>query len=56
MTTNNSDLVAFRMSQAEYARLKAYAEANGLNVSEAIRRAIKWMMLLYNDKDRRRRC
>lgn len=55
MPTNNSDLVAFRMSTAEYDRLKAYAEDNGLNVSEAIRRAIKWMMLLYNDKDRRKK-
>ena len=54
MTTNNSDLVAFRMSTAEYDRLKQYAQDNGLNVSEAIRRAIKWMMLLYNDKDRRK--
>ena len=49
-------LVSFRMTNADYDRLKAYADANGLNVSEAIRRAIKWMMLLYNDKDRRRRC
>ena len=51
----SSDLIAFRMSTAEYDRLKQYAQDNGLNVSEAIRRAIKWMMLLYNDKDRRRR-
>ena len=49
-------LVSFRISTAEYDRLKAYAEANGLNVSQAVRRAIKWMILLYNDKDRRRRC
>lgn len=50
-------LVSFRMSSADYERLKSYAEANGLNVSEAIRRAIRWMMLLYNDdKKRRRRC
>ena len=55
MPTNNSDLVAFRMSETEYAKLKDYAQANNLNVSEAIRRAIKWMMLLYNDKDRRKK-
>ena len=47
-------LVSFRISTAEYDRLKAYAEANGLNVSQAVRRAIKWMILLYNDKDRRK--
>ena len=37
----------------EYERLKAYADRNGLNVSEAVRRAIKWMLLLQQDKDRR---
>lgn len=45
-------MVSVRMSTAEYDRLRQYAEANGLNVSEAVRRAIKWMMLLYNN-DRR---
>lgn len=49
-------IVSFRISTADYERLRSYAEANDLNVSEAIRRAIKWMILLYNDKDRRRRC
>ena len=46
-------LVSFRMSSADYERLRSYAEANGLNVSEAIRRAIRWMMLLYNDYKKR---
>ena len=55
MPTNNSDLVAFRMSPAEYERLRAYAQDNGLNVSEAVRRAIKWMLLLQTDKDRRKK-
>ena len=53
---DSEPMVSFRISTAEYARLKTYAEANGLNISQAVRRAIKWMILLYNDKDRRRKC
>lgn len=53
---DSEPMVSFRMSTADYERLRSYAEENGINVSEAIRRAIKWMILLHNDKDRRRRC
>lgn len=42
----NGTVVAFRMAPAEYERLKAYAEANGMNVSDTVRRAVKWMLLL----------
>lgn len=40
-------VVAFRMSDDDYAKLKDYADRNDLTVSQAIRRAIKWMLLLY---------
>ena len=42
----NGTVVAVRMAPAEYERLKAYAEANGMNVSDTVRRAVKWMLLL----------
>ena len=40
-------VVTFRMSDDDYAKLKDYADRNDLTVSQAIRRAIKWMLLLY---------
>ena len=43
-------IISFRMSTAEYERLAKYAEDNHINVSEAIRRAIKWMMILKSDR------
>lgn len=46
---DSEPMVSFRISTADYERLRSYAEANDLNISEAIRRAIKWMILLYND-------
>lgn len=39
-------VVAFRISNAEYAKLTAYAKDNGITVSEAVRRAVKWMQIL----------
>ena len=40
-------VVTFRMSEGDYAKLKDYADKNDLTVSQAIRRAIRWMQLLY---------
>lgn len=40
-------VVTFRMSDDDYVKLKDYADKNDLTVSQAIRRAIRWMQLLY---------
>ena len=40
-------VVAFRISNDEYAKLTAYAEREKISVSEAVRRAVKWMQILY---------
>lgn len=45
-------VVAFRIPPTDYDRLKAYAEANGMNVSDTVRRAIKWMLLLSDRRTR----
>lgn len=47
-------IIAFRIDTAQYDRLRAYANDNGMTMSEVIRRAVKWMLLLYNDERRRR--
>lgn len=39
-------VVAFRMGIDEYAKLVAYAEKEKISVSEAVRRAVKWMQIL----------
>lgn len=39
-------VVAFRIPVAQYDELCRYADRNGLTVSEAVRRAVKWMMIL----------
>ena len=46
-------VVAFRISNAEYAKLTAYAERENISVSEAVRRAVKWMQILYQGGSRR---
>ena len=46
-------MVAFRISNAEYAKLTAYAEREKISVSEAVRRAVKWMQILYQGGSRR---
>ena len=39
-------VVAFRISNAEYAKLAEYARKNEISVSEAVRRAVRWMQIL----------
>lgn len=45
-------VVAFRMGIDEYAKLTAYAEKEGISVSEAVRRAVKWMLILQQGRSR----
>jgi hypothetical protein len=44
-------VISFRIDADQYAKLRQYAEANGLSTSETIRRAIRWMMILYQPKE-----
>ena len=46
-------IISFRTDAQQYARLQEYAAAQGMNMSEVIRRAVKWMLLLYADKEGR---
>ena len=46
-------IISFRMAPADYEKLAQYAEDHRMNISEVIRRAIRWMMIL-NDKETRR--
>ena len=45
-------VVAFRMGIDEYAKLTAYAKENNISVSEAVRRAVKWMLILQQGRSR----
>lgn len=45
-------VVAFRISNTEYAKLTAYAKENNITVSEAVRRAVKWMLILQQGRSR----
>ena len=45
-------VVAFRIGVDEYAKLTAYAEREKISVSEAVRRAVKWMQILYGGSRR----
>lgn len=46
-------VVAFRIGIDEYAKLAEYARKNEISVSEAVRRAVKWMQILYQGGSRR---
>ena len=46
-------VVAVRIGIDEYAKLTAYAEREKISVSEAVRRAVKWMQILYQGGSRR---
>ena len=48
----NEQVVAFRISNAEYVKLTAYAKDNGITVSEAVRRAVRWMLILQQGRSR----
>lgn len=43
-------VVAFRIPPEQYAELEAYARKHNITVSDAVRRAVRWMMLLYGGK------
>lgn len=45
-------VVAFRMGIDEYAKLTEYAQKNNITVSEAVRRAVKWMLILQQGRSR----
>lgn len=45
-------VVAFRISNTEYTKLTEYAQKNGITVSEAVRRAVKWMLILQQGRHR----
>lgn len=45
-------VVAFRISNTEYTKLTEYAQKNGITVSEAVRRAVKWMLILQQGRSR----
>ena len=45
-------VVAFRIGVDEYAKLTVYAKDNGITVSEAVRRAVKWMLILQQGRHR----
>lgn len=45
-------VVAFRITDAEYAKLAEYASKEKISVSEAVRRAVKWMQILYQGGSR----
>lgn len=45
-------VVAFRISNTEYAKLTEYAKENNITVSEAVRRAVKWMLILQQGRSR----
>ena len=45
-------VVAFRISNTEYAALVEYASKEKISVSEAVRRAVKWMQILYGGSRR----
>lgn len=47
-------IISFRISEEQYAALRRYAEQNKLSISETVRRAIRWMMILYQDKESKR--
>lgn len=48
-------VVAFRISPSGYEELRQYAQDNDMTMSDVVRRAIRWMMLLYDKKDGRKR-
>lgn len=48
-------IITFRMDAKQHAQLIDYAKANGLTVSETIRRAIRWMMIISTDKKEMRK-
>ena len=48
-------VISFRIDADQYAQLLEYAKANGLSISETVRRAIRWMMILQTNKETRRR-
>ena len=45
-------VVAFRISNTEYAKLTEYAQKNNITVSEAVRRAVRWMLILQQGRSR----
>ena len=45
-------IIAFRVSNDQYDELKAYAKDHGMNMSDVVRRAVKWMLLLNNGRRR----
>ena len=45
-------VVAFRISNTEYVKLTEYAEREKISVSEAVRRAVKWMLILQQGRSR----
>lgn len=45
-------IVSFRISSEEYDKLKAYAEQNNMTISETVRKAVKWMQILYTGRHR----
>lgn len=47
-------VISFRIDSEQYADLIRYAKANGLSVSETVRRAIRWMMILTQDKEKKK--
>ena len=45
-------VVAFRISNTEYTKLTEYAQKNNISVSEAVRRAVRWMLILQLGRSR----